>query len=91
MNKLRKDFSIERIYLYGSFAKGEIHEGSDIDLIIVGNFKGSMFERIKQIIALTDLPIEPLVYTPEEFSRMCKDNPFIKGVINGKGNRKMVG
>jgi predicted nucleotidyltransferase len=91
IQRLKKNFPIEQIYLYGSFARGEIHEGSDIDLIIVGNFKGRMFERIEQITSLTDLPIEPLVYTHEEFCHMRKDNPFIRGVIYGKGNRKMVG
>ncbi len=27
------------VYVFGSFARGEIHEGSDIDLIVVGDFK----------------------------------------------------
>lgn len=79
---LKKKFFIDRIYLYGSFAKEEIHEGSDIDLVIVGRFTGSMFDRINKILKLTDLPIELLVYTPEEFERMKRNNnPFIKEVI----------
>ncbi|WP_369017744.1 nucleotidyltransferase domain-containing protein [Thermatribacter velox] len=31
--KLKALFPIEKIYLYGSVARGEIHEGSDINLI----------------------------------------------------------
>jgi len=27
------------IILYGSFARGDFHEGSDIDLIVVGDFR----------------------------------------------------
>ncbi len=69
------------VYMFGSFARGEIHEGSDIDLIVVGDFKERFFERIGKIIEMTDLPIEPLVYTKEEFEEMKKSNPFIKEVL----------
>jgi hypothetical protein len=74
--------------LYGSFAKGEIHEGSDIDLIIVGNFKERFFDRIGKILELTDLPIEPLVYTREEFDKMRRDNLFLNEIF--KYARKLV-
>lgn len=81
IKKLRRRFTIYEIYLYGSFATGSIHEGSDIDLIIIGDFKGKMFQRIEQIISLTDLPIEPLVYTLEEFNRMKQTRSFLQKVI----------
>ena len=67
--------------MFGSFVKGEIHEGSDIDLIVVGDFKERFFERIGKIIEMIDLPIEPLVYTKEEFEEMKKNNPFIKDIL----------
>jgi len=35
---------VKEVYLYGSFVKGEIHEDSDIDLIIVGDFKELFWE-----------------------------------------------
>ncbi len=78
-NELKEKFNCE-VYLYGSFAKGKVHEGSDIDLIIVGDFKERFFDRIGKILELTDLPIEPLVYTEEEFEDM-KKNIFIKEVL----------
>jgi predicted nucleotidyltransferase len=68
------------VYLYGSFARGDFHEGSDIDLIIVGEFKGKMPQRIGTILDLTSLPVEPLVYTEAEFEQM-KDRPFLKEVL----------
>jgi predicted nucleotidyltransferase len=76
------------VYLYGSFAKGEIHEGSDIDLIIVGDFKERFFDRIGKILELTDLPIEPLVYTRAEFDKMKRNNLFIEGIF--KYAKKLV-
>lgn len=78
--KLKNKFNCI-VYMFGSFAKGEIHEGSDIDLIVVGDFKERFIERIGKIIEMTDLPIEPLVYTKEEFEEMKKSNPFIIEVL----------
>ena len=78
--KLKNKFNCI-VYMFGSFATGEIHEGSDIDLIVVGDFKERFFERIGKIIEMTDLPIEPLVYTKEEFEEMKKNNPFIKDIL----------
>lgn len=80
--KLKKTFSVKAIYLYGSFASGEIHEGSDIDLLVIGDFSDRFFERIGKILDLTDLPIEPLVYTVEEFEELKKSqNPFIREIL----------
>ncbi len=79
--ELRKRFLVSEIYLYGSFATGEIHEGSDIDLVIVGDFKGKIFDRIAEVTRLTDLPIEPLVYTEGEFKQMIRTNSFLKKII----------
>ena len=80
--ELKARHGAREVYLYGSFARGEVHEGSDIDLVIVGHFPGRLFERIGRILELTDLPVEPLVYTPEEFEAMKREgNPFIQEVL----------
>lgn len=78
---LREKYYIDKVYIYGSFAKNEIHEGSDIDLLIIGDFSGKIFERISEVLSLTDLPIEPLVYNTSEFKRESKTNSFIKEII----------
>lgn len=80
--KLKNDLPVREVYLYGSFAKGEIHEGSDIDLLIIGDFAERFFDRIGKILVLTDLSIEPLLYTVEEFEEFKKSqNPFIMEVL----------
>lgn len=80
--ELETHLPVKQVYLYGSFARGEIHEGSDIDLIVIGDFKERFAERIGLILNLTDLPIEPLVYTEAEFQEMIKTgNPFIREVM----------
>lgn len=80
--RLRKDLPVQEVFLFGSFARGEIHEGSDIDLLIVGDFTGRIFDRIGAVLDMTELPIEPLVYTPAEFDSMkASGNPFIAEVL----------
>jgi len=79
---LKEKLPIKEVYLYGSFARGELHEGSDIDLVVVGDFKENFFARIGRILDLTDLPIEPLAYTEEEFGQMISQgNPFLLSVL----------
>ena len=77
---LKSKHGVKKVYLYGSFARGDFHEGSDIDLIIVGEFEGKMPKRIGKILDLTSLPVEPLVYTEAEFDEM-KESPFLSEVL----------
>lgn len=85
IHTLVKVFKIERIILFGSYARGDYHENSDIDLIIVGNFEERFFDRIGNILDLVpyNLNIEPLVYTKNEFQKMSENgNPFILNAIS---------
>lgn len=63
-----------RILVFGSVSRGDVHQGSDLDLILVGDFSGSRRDRVDQVLEVAwDLGVrrgvEPLVYTPEEFER----------------------
>jgi len=77
---LKSKHKVRKVYLYGSFARGDFNEASDIDLIVVGEFEGKMPQRIKRILDLTSLPVEPLVYTESEFEQM-KERVFLKEVL----------
>jgi len=79
-DSIKKEFDAE-VYLFGSFAKDEFNEGSDIDIIVVGNFEGKMPVRIGKILEMTDLPIEPLCYTYQEFNKLKRENSFIKDIL----------
>ncbi len=75
---VREMYTVHKILVFGSFARKDLNEGSDIDIIIVGDFGERFHKRIAAIMDLTDLPIEPLCYTPEEFDRMVVEgNCFI--------------
>lgn len=77
---LKTKHKVKKVYLHGSFARGDFNEASDIDLIIVGEFEGKMPQRIRKVFDLTSLPVEPLVYTESEFEEM-KKRAFLKEVL----------
>lgn len=73
---------MSEIIVFGSYARGDLNEGSDIDLLIVGDFKEKFHKRIASVLGLTDLPIEALCYTEEEFREMImNDRGFISEVL----------
>jgi hypothetical protein len=79
---LRRDFPVEAVYLFGSFARGEEHEGSDIDLLVVGELPGRAFERVGEILRRTDLPVEPIVVRTETLERRCREgHPLFVGAM----------
>ena len=84
VNLIIKKFNIKKIIIFGSFARGDYHKGSDLDLVIVGEFKERFIDRIGKIIELndSDLVIEAMVYTEEEFQKMIQERrPFIEQVL----------
>ncbi len=80
--KIRERRHVSAIILYGSFSRGDFHEGSDVDLIVVGDFRERFHKRAAAILDLTDLPVEPICYTDEEFAELVRSgNPFIRLVL----------
>jgi predicted nucleotidyltransferase len=64
---------VEKVYLFGSFAKGTTHKDSDIDVaFVVNHFEGDFFEVVPPLWLITpqvDSRIEPhVVARDEDFS-----------------------
>ncbi len=61
-----------RVVLFGSHARGDFNEASDIDLLVILDTKQRMIERIERVLEAIDseFTVEPLVYTPDEFERL---------------------
>jgi len=84
INLIIKKFNLKKIIIFGSFARGDYHKGSDLDLIIVGEFKERFIDRIGKIIELndSDLEIDVMVYTEKEFQKMIQERrPFIEQAL----------
>ncbi len=82
---LENGFHIEKIFLFGSYAKGTWLKTSDIDLVIVSSdFQNIPFkERLdlinKIVFKENIIPyIEVLPYTPDEFSRKIKESIVLR-------------
>jgi len=77
--------NVERVILYGSHAKGNQREDSDIDLIIISEDfqKMNLRERLEVLgIAAARImkPVEAKGYTPEEI-QMTQEASFLKEVL----------
>lgn len=68
-------FGYERAILFGSAARGDQREGSDLDVIVVRTTDLPFVERPRALLEMLPpgLAVDVLVYTPEEFSRLSRD------------------
>jgi predicted nucleotidyltransferase len=80
-----REHSPERIYLFGSWARGEGDELSDVDLVMIMESDSPFLERSLNVMKLlpTDLgAVDLMVYTPEEFRQMLADgNAFAEMLL----------
>ena len=74
-----------KVIVFGSFARGDTHEGSDLDLIVVKDTDERFFDRIGRVRDAAHglgLDVQPLVYTPTEFQDMlAQGNSFLEAVL----------
>lgn len=66
----------ESVHLFGSWARGEADELSDLDVVVIKRTAAPFFDRLREVAKL--LPagmggVDVLVYTPEEFAAMRRD------------------
>ena len=81
-----RNFNIDskKIILYGSYAKGNPREDSDIDLIVISDdFKDMNLRERLEILGIAAgkvfEPIEALGYTPKEIEQ--KKETFLEAII----------
>jgi len=77
----------EKVILFGTLAGGQVHEWSDIDLVVVEKTKLPFFQRLRKVRKLLrpKVGIDVMVYTPEEFDQLCADRSFFREEIVAKG------
>ena len=82
-----QSYNPEKIILFGSFAYGKPRPSSDIDLLIIKKSRKKRVERIKEILMKveSDIPLEPLVYTPKEIKQRLNLGDFFVQDIFKKG------
>ena len=74
-------FDFQKIILFGSYAKGNPREDSDIDIAIVFSDYGNRLDRQVELMKLTrkiDSRIEPHPFREKEFEI---SNPFVNEIM----------
>lgn len=85
--RLKIEYYAEKVILYGSYAKGEATEDSDIDILVIAPTNERMFDRMATVRGIirdlrNGLPISPIVFTPEELTlRLGEGDPFLQTVL----------
>jgi len=82
--QIGREFGAERVILFGSYARGEITEDSDVDLLIVGPFEGRSADKSVEIRMKLrpKFPIDLLVRTPEKVrQRIEMGDSFMKEIL----------
>lgn len=74
-----------QVFLYGSTARGEDVEDSDIDLLIIGKQPKEILDVIRKVESKLNRRVKPSFYTEFEWSQMSrKDTAFYEHVERDK-------
>ena len=81
---VRRAMPVDKVMLFGSYAKGTADERSDIDIcFFLDNYGGKRrMDILKDLLVMTygykDAFFEPIVF---ETSELQNDNPFVKEIL----------
>lgn len=89
ISKIIRHYRPEKIILFGSQARGKGERDSDFDLFIIKRTKEDFFSRIQKVEELLwgrKIPLDILVYTPEQVKRrLAMGDFFVEEILdNGK-------
>ena len=82
---VKQYISVDKVVLYGSYAKGNYNEYSDLDVAIFSeSFKDKKFVEITSFLfslarKYKDICIEPVGFNTDDLN---VDNPFIKEILS---------
>ncbi len=83
-----RPYQAARIYLVGSYARGEEDELSDIDLVIIKDTTTPFLDRLREVGRLLPAElgrVDLLVYSPQEFSTMLAEGNAFAEMIAEEG------
>jgi len=82
--RIGREFGAERVILFGSHARGEVSEDSDVDLLIIGPYEGRSVDRSVEIrMKLRPrFPVDLLVRTAEKVrDRIQMGDDFLREIV----------
>ena len=91
VNFIASEYKPERIVLFGSYVTETSNENSDIDLLIIKKTHKRFVDRVIELMQLirrqfgVEYPVEPFIYTPEEWRYAKKINSIFTRTVLSKG------
>lgn len=85
VNEVKKHVSVNKAFLYGSYAKRTYNQGSDLDIAIFSeDFTNKKFVEVTAFLLSLARRYKQICIEPVGFSNLdiVDDNPFIKEIIN---------
>lgn len=79
-----RGYGADAALIFGSSARGDEDEYSDIDLIVIKRTDRCFVDRLLDVVECIqpDFALDVLVYTPEEFKRMREEgNPLVTQAV----------
>lgn len=78
-------FPLRRALAFGSFARGDMHELSDVDLLLIGDFAAPRRERERAVRDIVwdlglETPVEVVALTPGELEA-GRERPFQQTIL----------
>lgn len=84
-DKLVKEFNPDKVILFGSYARGEQREWSDVDIMVVMPFEGRSVDLSRSFLKRfrPDFPIDLFMQTPESLRQRYEEcDPFIGHAVD---------
>ena len=82
--QIGEQFQAERVILFGSYAHGEVTADSDVDLLVIGPFKGRGVDKSVEIRMKLrpQFPVDILIRTPEKVQQRIKmGDGFMREIV----------
>ena len=71
------------IILFGSAARGEAGEDSDLDILVIKETNKDYFDRVREVRSSvrSNVPLDIIVLTPKEARELPKRNSFFSQIL----------
>jgi len=85
VDKPKRDIKVQRVILYGSYARGKPREESDIDIAVISDdFAKTSWVQRQELLGVRmlgcDTHLAPIGYTFQEYVHP-QENPFLEEII----------
>ena len=83
--RIVREFSPERVVLFGSYANGNPRPDSDVDLLVILPFEGKSFRKSLEILNRVNprFPVDLLARRPDDTARRYREgDPLIRDALD---------